>query len=81
MQLVSSAPEKLMSVPKVRTSQSNKPSEERKGAETMARVIEERVHSTNGSASSVVDAWKSFQPQVPFSYLVASRKAARLKNS
>ena len=33
------------------------------------------------SATRVVQSWESFQPKVSFSYLIASRKAARLKNS
>lgn len=33
------------------------------------------------SATKVVQSWESFQPKVSFSYLIASRKAARIKNS
>jgi hypothetical protein len=29
------------------------------------------------TASQVLEAWREFKPEVPFSYLVAARKAAR----
>jgi hypothetical protein len=38
--------------------------------------VESRVSMTELAAG-----WKSFEPKVPFAYLVAAHKAAKLKNS
>ena len=33
------------------------------------------------TASEISKSWASFQPRIPFSYLVAARKAVREKNA
>ncbi len=37
--------------------------------------------SSSASARAVSEAWQSFKPKIELSYILASRRAARVKNS